>query len=189
MQILHRRIMQMHNLHTTSLAKNAKYFLHKHAKRRKKNTRGHIHAQRTRSRTKNGQKWAENKKNSPRKLRANSGQIRLLHDVSLYIIIVYANAVFAYRLFANVYFALPYYANADFATRLHYVYVFVYVYVYDLKRESATRARRTSRPLFKNCHYRSSTKQTLIFFYFDAWQFGGLALYFNHQPTIYGCIS
>ena len=55
MQILHARIMQMQILHTTSLAKNAKYFLHKHEKQRK-NTRGHAHAQRTRARTKNGQK-------------------------------------------------------------------------------------------------------------------------------------
>ena len=44
MQILHRRIMQMHNLHTTSLAKNAKYFLHKHAKRREKHARTHTRA-------------------------------------------------------------------------------------------------------------------------------------------------
>ena len=28
-------------------------------------------------------------------------------------------------------FALSYYANADFATRLHYVYEFVFVYVFD----------------------------------------------------------
>lgn len=39
MHILHYRKLHLHILHTTSLAKNAKYFLHKHAKRREKHAR------------------------------------------------------------------------------------------------------------------------------------------------------
>ena len=76
MQILHARIMQMQILHSTSLAKNAKYFLHKHAKRREKHARTHTratHAQQDEKRAKMSGETAENR---PSKLRANNGQIR-----------------------------------------------------------------------------------------------------------------
>ena len=65
-------------------------------------------------------------------------------------------------------FALPYYANADFATRLHYVYVyeFVYVYVYDLKRVAHKCARGRSRLPVKK-HNRHLQKK-FNFFYFHA---------------------
>lgn len=55
MHILHYRKLHLHILHTTSLAKNAKYFLHKHAKRREKHARTHTrvtHAQQDEKRAK-----------------------------------------------------------------------------------------------------------------------------------------
>lgn len=80
------------------------------------------------------------------KLPSSYEQVRFLFCKSLYNnSLCKCNFCIAY--YANAYFALSLNANADFATRLHYVYDYVFVYVYDLKRESATRARRTSRPL------------------------------------------
>lgn len=127
-------------------AKNAKIILHKHEKQRKNDAR----AQRTQNRTQTPRNWTKNSPNAPQqvtsKLPASYEQVRFLICKSLYNnSLCKCNFCIAY--YANVYFALSLNANADFATRLHYVYDYVYVYVYDLKRESATRARRTSRPL------------------------------------------
>ena len=67
-------------------------------------------------------------------------------------------------------FALSYYANADFATRLHYVYVFVYVY--DLKRVAHKCARGRSRRHVPQQsavrHYRQGFLKHKYFFYFRA---------------------
>lgn len=113
---------------------------------------------RTRSRAENGRKsakkWQKNGKNATTASGANDEQIRINGTNARRKLLLYIDLVQVYNLQMQKMqmqilhsFALSYYANADFATRLHYVYVFVYVYVYDLKRESATRARRTSRPL------------------------------------------
>lgn len=71
MQILHARIMQMQILHSTSLAKNARLFLHKREKPRKNDAR----AQRTQNRTQTPRNWTKNSPNTPQqvtiKLRAS----------------------------------------------------------------------------------------------------------------------
>ena len=113
---------------------------------------------RTRSRAENGRESAKkrqkNGKNATTSSGANDEQIRINGTNARCMLLLYIDLLQMYNLQLQKMqmqilhsFALSYYANADFATRLHYVYVFVYVYVYDLKRESATRARRTSRPL------------------------------------------
>src|SRR5574344_1493393 len=89
---------------------------------------------------------------------------------------------FCISLVCKCIFCITVLCKCRFCNRLHYVYDYVYVYVYDyvydLKRESATRARRTSRPFPSYSHFlkrdfseppiSDSEKETLIFFYFYA---------------------
>ena len=115
-------------------AKNSKIILHKHEKQRE-NTR-------TRKRAENGRKSAKkrqkNGKNATTASGANDEQIRINGINTRRKLLLYIDLVQLYYLQLQKMqmqilhsFALSYYANADFATRLHYVYEFVFVYVFD----------------------------------------------------------
>lgn len=61
---------------------------------------------------------------------ANNEQIRI-DDINLYRkLLLYIDLVQVYNLHFLHSFVFLCYANADFATRLHYVYEFVFVYVF-----------------------------------------------------------
>ena len=110
--------------------------MHKHEKQRK-NTRKHTHAQQSRKRAKSAKKRQKNGKNATTASGANDEQIRINGINTRRKLLLYIDLVQLYYLQLQKMqmqilhsFALSYYANADFATRLHYVYEFVFVYVF-----------------------------------------------------------
>ena len=117
-------------------AKNAKIILHKHEKQRK-NTRKHTHAQQSRKRARISEKTAEKRKKRDDIQRANDEHTRINGINARRKLLLYIDLVQLYYLQLQKMqmqilhsFALSCYANADFATRLHYVYEFVFVYVF-----------------------------------------------------------
>ena len=134
LQILHCRIMQMQILQMQKMQKLFCINTKNNAKTRE-NTR-------TRSRAENGRKSAKkrqkNGKNATTSSGANDKQTRINGINARRKLLLYIDLVQMYNLQLQKMqmqilhsFALSYYANADFATRLHYVYEFVFVYVFD----------------------------------------------------------
>ena len=150
---------------------------------------------RTRSRAENGRKSAKNQqkngKNATTASGANDEQISINGINTRRKLLLYIDLVQVYYLQLQKMqmqilhsFALSYYANADFATRLHYVY--------DLKRVAHKCARgRSRRPVPQQStarHYRQDFLKHK-YFLFSRLTIRRTAFIFNLSADNHGCIS